>query len=185
MTGLLQSEDRRRVGSGPGLIRGGTPAARVDATPDSSGRLACLHASLLCSRMPRAVICLTSAAYLAGLLDEAPGPTWVALPAPSHGARLDGVPHRLLRWSFPGAFEVGIANDLLEGVAVKRTDPVRTVVDLIRYARHVRSQYAGVRAGRRLVIRGGDPLEILEVARTTRAPAAALRTVEILVQALK
>ena len=111
--------------------------------------------------------------------------TWVAIPAPSHGVRLGELPHRLLRWSFPGAFEVGVASSVIGGVAVTHTGPARTVIDLIRYARHVRLQHAGVLAGRKLASGGGDLFELLDVARRTRAPAETLRTVEILVHALK
>ena len=184
MIGSLQLD--RRQASEPALqaFHDGIAAQSMTACERVGGQTA-MQAALICSRMPRALVCLTSAAYLAGLLDEEPEAIWVAIPAPSHGAKLDGVSHRLLRWSFPGAFEAGVSKNAVGGAVVNRTGPARTVVDLIRYARHVRTKHAGVLAGRRLASGGGDPLEIMEIARRTNAPAETLRTVEILVHALR
>ena len=125
-----------------------------------------------------------SAAYLEGLSDERPEILWLAIPAALHGAKLDSVPHRLLRWSFAGAFDIGIADAPVEGSALRRTGPARTVVDLIRYQRHLNAKHVGIRAGRRFKSRGGDPREILDIARRTKIPAAALWTVSVLVEAL-
>ena len=184
MVGSVQWERRQPSRPESGAFHGGI-AAQPSPICEMVGKQAVSHAALLCSRMPRAVICLTSAAYLSGLLDDEPGATWIAIPAPSHGARLEQVPHRLLRWSFPGAFETGLAKMSVDGVVVNCTGPARTVVDLIRYARHVRLRHAGVLAGRRLASLGGDLRELVEIARRTNAPAETLRTVEILVHALR
>ncbi len=88
------------------------------------------------------------------------------------------MPHRLLRWSYEGAFEVGVVAREICGVAVRCTGPARTVVDLLRYGRHLEGGDAvGFSAARRFAAEGGGVDELLLVADTLAVPRAVRRTV--------
>lgn len=138
-----------------------------------------------CARMPRAVVCLTTAAHFEVLVDEPPAVTWLALPLQVHDAKAGDTPHRTLRWSYEGAFDVGVVDDEVCGVPIRRTGPARTVVDLVRYARHIGGDDIGIEAGRRFTSAGGDPDEILATAKALRTPSAAMHTLEVLVRTLR
>ena len=138
-----------------------------------------------CARMPRAVVCLTSAAHFEVLVDEPPPLTWLAMPLQVHAAKVGRVPHRVLRWSYDGAFDVGVVEDTVCGVPIRRTTGARTVVDLIRYGRHVGGEALGIEAGRRFATAGGDIAEVSGIARQLRAPAAAMRTLEVMMASLR
>ncbi|MDJ0390077.1 type IV toxin-antitoxin system AbiEi family antitoxin [Roseomonas sp. E05] len=136
-------------------------------------------------RAPRAVLCLSTAAYLCGLASTAPTKFWLALPQGANAVKVEAVEHRWIRWSYAGAFTVGIVEAAIEGVTVRWTGPSRTVVDLVRYARHLRSLRPGVEAARRYVEAGGHPDELLAVANEVHAPAAALESITMLTMLLK
>lgn len=122
--------------------------------------------------MPRAIVCLTSAAGLCGLDGSASLKLWLALPVGAHPAKSGKMPRQLLRWSHSGAFEVGIATKEICGVAVRYTDAARTVVDLLRYRRHFSDAggiEVGVRAVRRFIADGGQPSTLLQMAEVLRA----------------
>lgn len=138
-----------------------------------------------CARMPRAVVCLTSAAYFEKLVDGPPPLTWLAMPIQVHEAQVGQVAHRTIRWSYEGAFDIGIVEDTVCGVPFRRTGSARTVVDLVRYSRHLGGEAIGIEAGRRLAARGGNFEEVLAIARTLRTPTAALRTMEIMASSLR
>ncbi len=138
-----------------------------------------------CARMPHAVVCLTSAAFLNGLVDQPPSVTWLALPAQVHMAKKGHSPSRVLRWSHKGALEVGVVQGEVCGVPIRHTGPTRTIVDLIRYARHLGGERPGIDAGRRFLEQGGDPLSILTAAKELGIPARALRTLTLVVEALR
>jgi len=90
-----------------------------------------------------------------------------------------------MHWSFRGAFDLGVVEDTVCGVGIRRTDAPRTVVDLVRYARYVGGEETGVRAGLRFVAQGGDPAAILSVAQALATPAKTLRSLTNAVDAWK
>jgi hypothetical protein len=136
-------------------------------------------------RAPRAVLCLTTAAYLCGLTDAAPSQFWLALPQGANTVKVGDGEHRWIRWSFAGAFTVGISEAEVDGVRVRWTEPSRTVVDLVRYSRHLRSLRPGVEAARRYVKAGGHPDDLLDVAAKVGVPSAAQGSIEMLTMALR
>ena len=123
-----------------------------------------------CSRMPQAVVCLMSAAYLCDLVDRLPEAIWVALPVGTHGAKEGETPQRIVRWSYPGALEVGIVDKEICGVRVRHTGAARTVVDLMRYRRRLEDSDEGILAARRFVERIGTVDELLDVAEAIDVP---------------
>lgn len=137
--------------------------------------------------MPRAVVCLTSAARLCGLDGSASSQLWLALPIGAHPAKAGETPRRLLRWSHPGAFVVGIATKEVCGVAVSYTGPARTVVDLLRYRRYFSDaggMDVGVRAARRFMTNGGKAGDLLQMAVVLRASKETRQAIETLSAAL-
>jgi len=126
-------------------------------------------------RAPRAVVCLTTAAYVGGLLEDAPSTTWIALPLGSRTPQQDGGNEQVVRWSYRGALEVGLTRETICGVEVTLTDPARTVVDLFRYARYVGGEETAIRAGTGFLRRGGDPAAILATADILTTPAGTMR----------
>ena len=137
-----------------------------------------------CERMPRAIVCLQSAAYLQGLLDEAPMRLWLALPQGHQVARPADPSWQVIRWSDVRAFEAGVVVDDSFGALIRRTDPVRTVVDLLRYSRYLRGLRPGIRAARLYVAGGGAAADLVTVARQLRVSTATMRDIEILADAL-
>lgn len=138
-----------------------------------------------CMRMPRAVVCLLSAAHLEGLAFEQPGKLWLALPQGVHATTVGDTPRHILRWSYRGAFDVGVIEDEVCGVKLKRTSGARTVVDLFRYAKHLRGVMSGIAAARRHVEAGGKPGDFLTVAEHLKVPVATMRDLTVAAAALQ
>ncbi len=150
-----------------------------------TGRLTELRLADTCRRAPRAVLCLTTAAYTCGLLREPPPVAWIALPQGANAVRVFEGDHRWIRWSYPGAFTVGITEDELLGARVRWTTPARTIVDLVRYGRHLRSLGPAVEAARRYAEMGGDLDVLSTVAAGVGAPAAVMESIAIMVMLLR
>ncbi len=134
----------------------------------------------ICASSSKAVVCLTSAAAMEGLLDGSFPVARFALPG-GNRPPLSATPgEQFMHWSARGAFDIGIVEETIEGVMVRRTGGARTVVDLFRYSRYLMSEgeRLGLRAGSRLVRRGGDPADILETARELAIPSAAMAGLE-------
>jgi hypothetical protein len=135
--------------------------------------------------MPRAVACLLSAAYLSKLLDDPPPDIWLVLPLGTHAAKPGKTPQRIFRWSYEGALDAGIFEGELCGVRFRHTGPARTVVDLIRYARHVGGADPGIRAAKRFVAAGGDIDEVRVISKCVGAPRDTVRVLAMLTTALR
>ena len=137
-------------------------------------------------RSSKGVICLSSAAYLCGLIDELPPMVWLALPTGAHVPQQQGRTQSVINWAYRGAFEVGIVSDTLLGVPIRYTSAERTLVDLVRYARYMRSDLVARDVMARFVQQGGDPARVMEVAQALPTPAVAMRGLEaILAPSLK
>ena len=140
-----------------------------------------------CSRMPRAVACLLTAARLHKLVpaQSAAAPLWFALAPSDHAGKAGDVPYRILRWSWPGASEVGVQRIAIRGVDLQVTDPARTVVDLFRYSRLIDDKGSvAVAAARKLASRPGGTGRALDTAVQVRLPGTAMERLRITFQAL-
>jgi predicted transcriptional regulator of viral defense system len=82
--------------------------------------------------VPRGIICLLSALSFHELTTQLPFEVWMAVNRRAASPRVDAVPLRLVRFS-GAALHVGIEEHQIEGVAVRVTSLVRTVVDCFRY----------------------------------------------------
>lgn len=82
--------------------------------------------------IPHGVICLLSALNFHGLLPEAPDLVWVAVDRKARRPTIEGLPLRIVRFS-DVSLKTGVESHVIEGVSVPITNPVRTVVDCVRY----------------------------------------------------
>ncbi|WP_419898638.1 type IV toxin-antitoxin system AbiEi family antitoxin domain-containing protein [Roseomonas sp. USHLN139] len=148
--------------------------------PDSG--VAHEFASLIaaCGRMSQGLACLLSAAHLAGLSSQPPKQPWIALPPGVHGSSACGQSGRLLRWSYEGAFEIGVEERRIGGTVIRYTGPARTLIDLVRYGRHMDGLATAAEAARSFVTGGGMFAEVVIIAEKLRVPDDTLRRLEAL-----
>jgi predicted transcriptional regulator of viral defense system len=85
-----------------------------------------------CKRVPHGVICLLSALLFHNLTTQAPFEIWMAIAANARRPRLEYPPLRIVRFSRP-ALSTSIEEHVIDGVAVRVTNPARTVVDCFKY----------------------------------------------------
>ena len=96
------------------------------------------HQSLLeaCKRVPHGVVCLLSALRFHRLTTQAPFEVWLAIDGKARRPRVEYPPLRIVRFSGPALTE-GVEEHTIRGVAVRVTDPARTVVDCFKYRHNV------------------------------------------------
>ena len=82
--------------------------------------------------IPHGVICLASALNFHGLLEEPPDLLWLAIDRKARRPTIDGLPLRVVRFS-DMSLRTGIELHVIEGVSVRVTNPVKTVVDCVKY----------------------------------------------------
>jgi len=136
------------------------------------------------TKMPKAVACLMTAAYLCGLVDRPPAEIWLALPVGAYAAKQGTIPCRIRRWYSSEAFTQGIGTKDVHGVQVRHTAPARTVFDLLRDGSRLGLADAGVLAARRFVQDGGSIAEVISFAEVLKMPRQARQTIDILATAL-
>jgi predicted transcriptional regulator of viral defense system len=82
--------------------------------------------------VPNGIICLLTALRFHEIGTQNPGSVWVALPSNYHTPKLSDI--SLSAVHFGGIFrKVGVTSVEIDGVSVKITNPVRTVVDCFRF----------------------------------------------------
>jgi len=163
---------------------GGQPGASTlpgDPSPDpgetSPEVLAIADA---CCRTPQAIVCMLSAASLLRLLPDASARVWLGAPLRIYIPRT-ATPPRVLRWSNDKAFYVGVQTVMLHGVTVPHTGPARTVIDLVRYGRHVGGVEAATRCLRSYTSGGGTAAELQATASAVGMPRRAQEILDLLV----
>ncbi len=91
------------------------------------------HALVAVSRrVPRGVVCLLSALRFHGLTTQQPFEVWLAIDRKARRPAADDPPLRVVRFSGKALCD-GVDQHVIEGVAVRVTNPARTVVDCFRY----------------------------------------------------
>lgn len=120
------------------LVREGfleRPVRGVYVLAEPFGDADLVKASILQLACPEGVICLRGAARLHGMHDN-DTPVWTVAVGHKRPVR---VPDRtrVVRWSDPRFFNEGVAEyEGLGGVALRVTDPARTVADMFRHEHH-------------------------------------------------
>ena len=163
----LRAGTLERVSRGTYCLASGPPPADMDL-------------AMACLRVPRVLVCMMSADHLHNLIEAAPRELWLAVPGGSSVASIDHADIRILHWKYAGAFEVGVKHRRVRGIEMQVTDDVRTVVDLLRYARHVGGEEVGLVVARRFLTSGGRCAELRNIALAVGAPATVHRALGIL-----
>ncbi len=82
--------------------------------------------------IPHGVVCLLSALNFHGLLADPPALVWVAVDRKARRPTIEGLPLRVVRFS-DVSLKTGVEHHVIEGVSVPITNPVKSVLDAIRY----------------------------------------------------
>ncbi len=96
------------------------------------------HESLaeVAARSPKAIICLLSALRFHELTTENPSDVYVMLPMGTQRPHISN-PQLAVFWAAAPAYEAGVEEHLLAGVAVRISSPAKTVVDCFKYRNKV------------------------------------------------
>jgi predicted transcriptional regulator of viral defense system len=82
--------------------------------------------------IPHGVICLLSALNFHGLLNEPSDVVWLAIARKARRPTIEGLPLRVVRF-LDVSLRTGVERHTIEGVTVPITNPVKSVLDAIRY----------------------------------------------------
>jgi predicted transcriptional regulator of viral defense system len=130
-------------------------------------------------RVPRGVICLTSALSLHELTTQIPHEVHLALPRGTKTPVLVHPPLRVFRFS-GAALTEGIETRKLDGVDVRLYSPEKSVVDCFRFRNKLGTEMAVEALKLYLERPGTNPAQILELARLCRMERVMLPYLEAL-----
>ena len=128
-------------------------------------------------RVPRAVICLTSALAYHDVTSEIPHEVQIALPRRTKTPRLDFPPIRVFWFSGPALSE-GIEVVEIDGVDVQVYDLPKTVVDCFRFRNKIGLDVAVAALNEAIKRKGVRPAELLRYARLCRIESVLLPYLE-------
>ena len=92
--------------------------------------------AILGKRIPKGVVCLTSALRFHNIGTQLPRKIWLALEKGSAQPRLSYPPLSIVRFSGP-AFSEGIEEHEIEGVTVKIYNPAKSVADCFKFRNRI------------------------------------------------
>jgi predicted transcriptional regulator of viral defense system len=128
-------------------------------------------------RVPRAVICLTSALAYHDVTSEIPHEVQIALPRRTKTPRLDFPPIRVF-WFSGLALTEGIEVVEIDGVNVRVYDLPKTVVDCFRFRNKIGLDVAVESLNEAIKRKGVRPAELLRYARLCRIESVLLPYLE-------
>jgi len=144
--GMARLSELRKVGVTPSTV------SRMSASGEivqlGRGLYQLPHASLdvndalaqAAKRVPKGIICLTSALAFHELTDTIPSRVWMAIGPKDWRPRLADPPIQFVRFG-PKVLNRGVKEHVMEGVPVRIYEPAKTVVDLFRYRRSAGKRY--------------------------------------------
>lgn len=91
-------------------------------------------------RVPKGIICLTSALAFHELTDTIPSRVWMAIGPKDWRPRVTSPAIQFVRFG-PKVLEKGVKEHVIEGVSVRIYNPAKTVVDLFRYRHRAGKRY--------------------------------------------
>jgi predicted transcriptional regulator of viral defense system len=103
-------------------------------------------------RVPKGIICLTSALAFHELTDTIPSRVWMAIGPKDWRPRIDSPAIQFVRFG-EKVLDTGVKQHIIECVPVRIYDPAKTVVDLFRY-RHTAGKRYQKSPGLNLAIEG-------------------------------
>ena len=86
----------------------------------------------IAKRVPGGVVCLLSALQFHGLTTQSPSEVWLAIGEKARKPKAEYPPLRIVRFSGKALTE-GVAEQGIEGVTVRVTNPAKTVADCFKY----------------------------------------------------
>lgn len=139
--GTARTRDILAAGVHPRDLYAARDAGWIDVLTRGVYRVADLPLSepdllAVATRMPKAVLCLTTALSLHGLTLEIPRAVHLALPRGSHPAKLDYPPVEVYHFS-PASYQAGVETSEIDGVEVKLTTPAKSVADAFKFRSRV------------------------------------------------
>ena len=90
----------------------------------------------VCTKVPRAIVCLLTALHLHGIGTQLPREVWIALDRKARKPKLEDLPARIVRFSGP-MLTYAIETRNIQGIQVRVTSPARTIVDCFRYRKRI------------------------------------------------
>lgn len=90
----------------------------------------------VCTRVPRAIVCLLTALHLHGIGTQLPREVWIALDRKARKPKLEDLPARIVRFSGP-MLTYAVETQKIQGIQVRVTSPARTIVDCFRYRKRI------------------------------------------------
>ncbi len=91
-------------------------------------------------RVPKGIICLTSALAFHELTDTIPSRVWMAIGRKDWRPRVASPPIQIVRFGAK-VLNKGVNEHIIEGVTVRIYNPAKTVVDLFRYRQSAGKRY--------------------------------------------
>jgi len=91
-------------------------------------------------RVPKGIICLTSALAFHELTDTIPSRVWMAIGRKDWRPRVASPPIQIVRFGAK-VLDKGVNEHIIEGVTVRIYNPAKTVVDLFRYRHSAGKRY--------------------------------------------
>jgi len=91
-------------------------------------------------RVPKGIICLTSALAFHELTDTIPSRVWMAIGRKDWRPRVASPPIQIVRFGAK-VLDKGVNEHIIEGVTVRIYNPAKTVVDLFRYRQSAGKRY--------------------------------------------
>jgi predicted transcriptional regulator of viral defense system len=130
-------------------------------------------------RVPRAIVCLLSAAAVHDLTDEIPPSVQIAVPKPSRPPRIVFPPTTVFRFDTE-SFELGLSSiEAAPGEPVRIYSPTRTIADLMRLRHRIGEPVALAALHRYLRRRDARPGELLRMASALGAYGPVKRAVDV------
>lgn len=90
----------------------------------------------VCTRVPRAIVCLLTALHLHDIGTQLPREVWIALDRKARKPKLEDLPARIVRFSGP-MLTYAVETRNIQGIQVRVTSPARTIVDCFRYRKRI------------------------------------------------
>lgn len=90
----------------------------------------------VCTKVPRAIVCLLTALHLHGIGTQLPREVWIALDRKARKPKLEDLPARIVRFSGP-MLTYAVETQTIQGIQVRVTSPARTIVDCFRYRKRI------------------------------------------------
>ncbi|MDR3471265.1 MAG: type IV toxin-antitoxin system AbiEi family antitoxin domain-containing protein [Devosia sp.] len=118
-------------------------------------------------RVPKGIVCLTSALAFHELTDAIPSRVWIAIGSRDWEPKVTEPPLQVVRFG-PKVLKSGVETHEIEGVTVPIYSPAKTIVDMFRY-RHSAGRRYRQSPGLNLAIEG-----MREGLRTRKASASAI-----------